>query len=99
MALKNLNQHVSCVAVYALGFYVDAHAARRELGKEFGCLPPVSLEHNQALAERAHTPQNLLLPPVFSHPSFQLHVGKKRHQIHTGDCFVVQSHCCTHVWP
>jgi hypothetical protein len=39
-------------AVYAMGFYVDAKAAKRMLGRDFGCLPPVALEHNQYFAER-----------------------------------------------
>ena len=77
------------VAVYALGFYVDTHAAKRELGREFGCLPPASLEHNQALAERAFPFMGLssfgmLNPPArqtggtsgacyWSHPQLAVH--------------------------
>ena len=40
-------------AVYAMGFYMDENAAKQACSKEFSCLPPVSLERNQALAERA----------------------------------------------
>ena len=40
-------------AVYAMGFYMDKDAAKQTCSEEFSCLPPASLEHNQALAERA----------------------------------------------
>ncbi len=35
-----------------MGLYIDSMAAKSELGKDFDCLPPISLEGNQALAER-----------------------------------------------
>lgn len=41
-------------AVYAMGLYIDSMAAKSELGKDFDCLPPISLERNQALAEREY---------------------------------------------
>ena len=41
-----------CRAVYAMGFYMDENAAKQTCSKEFACLPPASLERNQALAER-----------------------------------------------
>ena len=40
-------------AVYAMGFYMDKDAAKQTCSEEFSCLPPASLERNQALAERA----------------------------------------------
>jgi hypothetical protein len=39
-------------AVYAMGFYMDENAAKQTCDKDFSCLPPASLEQNQALAER-----------------------------------------------
>ncbi|EIE20825.1 chalcone isomerase [Coccomyxa subellipsoidea C-169] len=50
--LKNID-------VYAMGFYIDSRAAKQELGRDFDCLPPVSLEHNQVLAERLKTANNI----------------------------------------
>ncbi len=35
-----------------MGLYIDSTAAKKVLGEDFDCLPPISLEHNQALAER-----------------------------------------------
>ena len=48
-------------AVYAVGFYMDEKAAKQTCDREFSCLPPVSLEHNQALSERKTTHSILLL--------------------------------------
>ena len=44
-----------------MGFYMDTRAAKDMLGNDFGCLPPVSLEHNQTLAERMHLSFHALL--------------------------------------
>ena len=38
-------------AVYAMGFYMDEKAAKQTCDSDFSCLPPTSLQHNQALAE------------------------------------------------
>lgn len=38
--------------VYAMGLYIDAEAAERAVGKEVDCLPAMSPEHSEALAER-----------------------------------------------
>ncbi|KAK9909647.1 hypothetical protein WJX75_005569 [Coccomyxa subellipsoidea] len=47
------------IDVYAMGFYIDTGAAKGELGRDFDCLPPGSLEHNQALAERLMLSNNI----------------------------------------
>ncbi|CAL8467962.1 g7500 [Coccomyxa elongata] len=47
------------IDVYAMGLYIDLMAAKSELGKDFDCLPPVSLEGNQALAERLMASNNI----------------------------------------
>lgn len=47
-----------------MGFYIDTGAAKGELGRDFDCLPPVSLEHNQALAESEYC-SRVALPKLF----------------------------------
>lgn len=79
--------------MYALGFYVDAHAARRELGKEFGCLPPASLEHNQALAERAHSPQTTV------HSIHPRPIQAEAHKVKVKVVCQTNYHAALHAWP
>ena len=37
-----------------MGLYVDTETAEQEAGPEVDCLPAMSPEHNEALAEREH---------------------------------------------
>ena len=48
---QQMTRQLIC-AVYAMGFYMDENAAKQTCDKHFSCLPPASLEQNQALAER-----------------------------------------------
>ena len=48
-------------AVYAMGFYMDEKAAKQTCDSDFSCLPPTSLQHNQALAESIERPPSKLV--------------------------------------
>ena len=51
-------------AVYAMGFYMDEKAAKQTCDSDFSCLPPTSLEHNQALAESIDHPSSKPVLPT-----------------------------------
>ena len=54
--VKDTYEAYNARAVYAMGFYMDEKAAKQICDSEFSCLPPTSLEHNQALAESTASP-------------------------------------------
>lgn len=47
-----------------MGFYMDENAAKQTCDKDFSCLPPASLEQNQALAEREYFVPLILISAV-----------------------------------
>ena len=54
-------------AVYAMGFYMDEKAAKQTCDGDFSCLPPTSLQHNQALAESIDHPSSKPVLPASLH--------------------------------
>ena len=54
--VKDTCEAYNARAVYAMGFYMDEKAAKQTCDSDFSCLPPTSLEHNQALAESMASP-------------------------------------------
>ena len=63
------NQALCARAVYAMGFYMDEKAAKHTCDSDFSCLPPTSLQHNQALAESIDHPSSKPALPAPLHAS------------------------------